>query len=87
MLAAAYDLALMRTGALMTPGMSECELQAVEARYGFTFAREHRLMLSVALPLDAVPERPRPLWPNWRQPDKHLDEQVGWPVHGLLEDC
>jgi len=84
MLAAAYDLALMRTGALITPGMSECELQAVEERYGFTFAPQHRLMLSVALPLDAIPERPRSLWPNWRQPDNQLDDHVGWPVDGLL---
>jgi len=84
MLAAAYDLALMRSGALITPGLTESELQAVEDRYGFTFAREHRLMLSIALPLDAMPERPRPVWPNWRQPDKYLDQQVVWPVQGVL---
>ncbi len=84
MLAAAYDLALMRTGALITPGMSEAELRAVETRYEFTFAREHRLMLSLALPLDPVQEQARPLWPNWRQPDTHLNEQVARPVHGLL---
>ncbi len=84
MLAAAYDLALVRTDAFLEPGLSESELQAVEDRYGFTFAREHRLMLSIALPLDAVPESPRPVWPNWRQPDQYLDQQVAWPVQGVL---
>jgi len=39
-------------------------LEAVEDRYGFTFAREHWLMLSIALPVDAVPERSHPVWPN-----------------------
>ena len=33
------------------PGLSEAELEAIECRYGFTFADDHRVLLQAGLPL------------------------------------
>lgn len=70
---------MIRRGAHITLGLTESDLEAVEDRYGFTFARQHRLVLSIALPVAAIPERPHPVWPNCREPDKYLHHKVAWP--------
>ncbi|MFD6969225.1 hypothetical protein [Streptomyces sp. NPDC059949] len=49
-LAAARDLQKM-LGAEIGPGLGERELDAVEARFGFTFSADHRIFLAAGLPL------------------------------------
>ncbi|MEU8762590.1 hypothetical protein [Streptomyces sp. NPDC048659] len=65
----------------IAPGLSERELDAVEARFGFTFAADHRVFLSVGLPNGS------PHWPDWRDGDP---EDLAWrlarPVEGALFD-
>jgi hypothetical protein len=78
--------ALASTGATISPGMTDVELDAVEARYGFHFAPDHRLMLSEGLPLDHLPlSSDRPSWPDWRDGDEvGLRELLAFPVEGIL---
>ncbi|MEV4614121.1 hypothetical protein AB0K43_16225 [Kitasatospora sp. NPDC049258] len=62
------------------PGLSERELDAVEARYGFRFAADHRVFLGAGLPLGGR-------WPDWRDGDPAvLREMLDWPVEGTLFD-
>jgi hypothetical protein len=62
------------------PGLSEAELEAVESRYGFTFADDHRIFLQAGLPLG------RP-WPDWRDGDPHeLRSRLDAPADGVLFD-
>ena len=60
------------------PGLSETELEAIECRYGFTFADDHWILLQAGLPLD------RP-WPDWRDGDPHeLRGRLDAPAEGVL---
>ncbi len=62
------------------PGLSEAELEAVESRYGFAFADDHRAFLKAGLPLG------RP-WPDWRDGDPHeLRGRLDAPAEGVLFD-
>ncbi|MFD9247301.1 hypothetical protein ACFV0D_36340, partial [Streptomyces sp. NPDC059556] len=63
------------------PGLSEAELDAVEERFGFRFAADHRVFLAAGLPLGS------PRWPDWRggDPDDLADRLAG-PADGLLFD-
>lgn len=73
--------ALRGTRATLAPGLSERELSAIETKYRFSFAPDHRLMLSVALPLG---ERS---WPDWRKDDEEdLWGRLAWPADGILFD-
>ncbi|MEU3763528.1 hypothetical protein AB0E55_00605 [Amycolatopsis keratiniphila] len=62
------------------PGLSEAELDDVEARFGFRFAADHRTFLSAGVPIG---DR----WPDWRcgNPDQ-LRKRLAWPVDGVLYD-
>jgi len=72
---------LERSGATLAPGLSHEELRRVEGRFGFSFAPDHRLMLSLALPLGGTD------WPDWRSADESdLRERLGWPIEGILFD-
>ncbi|MFG2333989.1 hypothetical protein ACGFMM_30830 [Streptomyces sp. NPDC048604] len=63
------------------PGLTERELDAVEARFGFRFAADHRVFLSAGLPHGSSQ------WPDWRHGDpEDLAEQLAWPVEGALFD-
>jgi hypothetical protein len=68
----------------LTPGLTPEELAQVEARYGFTFADDHRAFLAAALPVD----EPGPHgWPDWRHGDPaDLRRMLDWPVEGVLFD-
>jgi hypothetical protein len=67
-------------GLRIEPGLSPRELEAVERRFGFEFANDHRSFLATALP---VGER----WPDWRCRDEPaLRRQLSWPVRGVLFD-
>ncbi|MFJ8039623.1 hypothetical protein ACIRBX_03795 [Kitasatospora sp. NPDC096147] len=74
--------ALQRTlRADLGPGLSDSELDAVEARFGFRFAADHRMFLAAGLPHGT------PWWPDWRHGDP--DTLRAWlapPVEGVLSD-
>lgn len=73
--------ALRLSEATLTKGMSERELTRVETRLGFRFAPDHRLMLSVALPLGEK------AWPDWRDgDDEDLRSRLDGPRDGILFD-
>ena len=60
--------------------MSERELDAVEARFGFRFAADHRVFLGAGLPLGKG-------WPHWRDGDPvALRGRLDRPVEGTLFD-
>ncbi|MEV0838300.1 hypothetical protein AB0I55_01965 [Actinocatenispora sera] len=62
----------------LAPGLTEAELSAVEARFGFRFAADHRALLAAALPVG-------PRFPDWRNgAEAELRERLAWPVEGLL---
>ena len=74
---AALLTALRDSGATLLPALTEAELLRIEASFGFVFAPDHRLMLSLALPLG---DR---FWPDWRGADEtDLRERLAWPHIG-----
>jgi len=74
--------ALRACPAQLDPGLTQSELTAIEHRFGFTFAPDHRQLLSLALPLG---ENGR--WPDWRSgSESELRDRLSWPVDGLLFD-
>nr|WSX47744.1 hypothetical protein OG409_01440 [Streptomyces sp. NBC_00974] len=79
-LEAARDLQNMLR-AEIGPGLSERELDAVEARFGFTFSADHRVFLAAGLPHGSRS------WPDWRNGDpEDLAERLSGPVEGVLFD-
>ncbi len=63
------------------PGLSERELDAVEAPFGFTFSADHRVFLAAGLPYGSRS------WPDWRNGDpEDLAERLAQPVEGVLFD-
>ncbi|MFC8125971.1 hypothetical protein [Streptomyces sp. NPDC057302] len=79
-LEAARDLQNMLR-AEIRPGLSERELNAVEARFGFTFSADHRVFLAAGLPHGSRS------WPDWRNGDpEDLAERLSQPVEGVLFD-
>ncbi|MGW8766755.1 hypothetical protein ACWGN5_30125 [Streptomyces sp. NPDC055815] len=78
------DAARALQGMLRTeigPGLTERELDAVEARFGFAFAADHRVFLSAGLPHGS------PGWPDWRDGDpEDLAGRLAGPVDGVLFD-
>ena len=72
----------------LTPGLTSVEFARVEARYGFTFADDHRAFLATALPVDDDHDHDRHHgWPDWRDGDPAvLRDMLDWPVEGVLFD-
>ncbi|MFB7831604.1 SMI1/KNR4 family protein [Streptomyces sp. NPDC056056] len=65
----------------IAPGLGEAELDAVEERFGFRFAADHRVFLAAGLPLGS------PRWPDWRGGDPDdLADRLARPADGLLFD-
>ncbi|MER5773744.1 hypothetical protein ABT144_05490 [Streptomyces sp. NPDC002039] len=63
------------------PGLSDRELDAVEARFGFTFSADHRVFLAAGLPHGSR------RWPDWRNGDpEDLAGRLSQPVEGVLFD-
>ncbi|GGR50758.1 hypothetical protein WEB32_00535 [Streptomyces netropsis] len=63
------------------PGLSERELDAVEARFGFTFSADHRVFLAAGLPHGSR------RWPDWRNGEpEDLASRLSQPVEGVLFD-
>ncbi|MFF4344475.1 hypothetical protein ACFY00_31695 [Kitasatospora sp. NPDC001540] len=72
---------LRLTRAEIGPGLTGHELDAVEERYGFRFAADHRVLLSAGLPLGSR------AWPDWRGGDPaDLRSRLDAPVEGVLFD-
>ena len=61
---------------LVSPGLTPVELAELERRHGFTFADDHRAFLAAGLPHG---DR----FPDWRG---YPENQLGWPVEGVLFD-
>ncbi len=67
-------------GLRVEAGLTDAEVDAVEARFGFAFAADHRAFLTTLLPTG-------PRWPDWRTgDDAELRRQLAWPVEGVLFD-
>ncbi|GHE43524.1 hypothetical protein GCM10018785_11340 [Streptomyces longispororuber] len=63
------------------PGLGERELDAVEARFGFTFSADHRVFLAAGLPHGSRH------WPDWRNGDpQDLAGRLSQPIEGVLFD-
>ncbi|MBF9072370.1 hypothetical protein [Streptacidiphilus fuscans] len=61
-------------------GLSDAEIAAVEERFGFRFADDHRVFLQAGLPAG-------PGWPDWRNGDpEDLRGRLDWPREGVLFD-
>lgn len=79
-LEAARDLQKMLR-ADIGPGLSERELNAIEARFGFTFSADHRVFLAAGLPHGSRS------WPDWRHGDpEDLASRLSQPAEGVLFD-
>lgn len=64
----------------LAPGLTEAELSAVEARFGFRFAADHRALLAAALPVGRG-------FPDWRNGSAdELAAALAGPVDGVLFD-
>ncbi|MCV7176385.1 SMI1/KNR4 family protein [Mycolicibacterium sphagni] len=62
----------------MAPGLTEDELAAIEAEFGFEFADDHREFLSAGLPVGES-------WPDWRDaPRRNLQQRLQLPAEGIL---
>jgi hypothetical protein len=84
---------LARLGTVrVEPGLTDREMAAVEATFGFEFADDHRAFLAAALPVwtsghDDHPDKASWGWPNWRDLDsEQLRRQVEWPRTAALTD-
>jgi hypothetical protein len=67
-------------GAELAPGLTDAQLDRAQDHFGFLFAPDHRLMLSLALPIGRE-------WPDWRQLDSELlRSRVDWPFESILFD-
>ncbi|MGW1223906.1 hypothetical protein [Streptomyces sp. NPDC002530] len=63
------------------PGLGEGEIDAVERRFGFVFADDHRGFLAAGLPRGSA------RWPDWRDGDpEELRAWLARPVEGVLFD-
>ncbi|MGQ0846182.1 MAG: hypothetical protein ACT4QF_18830 [Sporichthyaceae bacterium] len=61
-------------------GLRPEEFDAIEARWGFRFAADHRAFLGGGLPIGQG-------WPDWRSPDPLVMRNLlNWPLDGLLFD-
>lgn len=61
-------------------GLRPEEFAAIEARWGFRFADDHRAFLAGGLPIGQA-------WPDWRSRDAlAVRDAMNWPVDGLLFD-
>jgi hypothetical protein len=67
---------LIALGTAVAPGFTPAELASVEARFGFTFADDHRAFLAAGAPVGGR-------WPDWRAGDVPT---LDWPVEGVLFD-
>jgi hypothetical protein len=67
-------------GTRLGPGLTRAETDAIEQRFGFEFAADHRAFLRTVLPVG-------PQWPEWRSgDDTRLRKRLSWPVDGVLFD-
>jgi hypothetical protein len=78
----AVEDALRQSGAELTPGLSDRELDQLADRWDLCLAPDHRLMLSIALPSGHDGR-----WPDWRAGDSgDLEKRLVWPVEGIAFD-
>ncbi len=74
------DAAAATPGLQAAAGLTDAEIGAVEERFGFEFAADHRAFLATVLPTG-------PGWPNWRRyRDGDLRRRLAWPSEEVLFD-
>ena len=84
-------LRLARLGCVdIQPGLTDAEFTAIEQRFGFEFASDHRAFLAAGLPVwtagDDDPDHTSSGWPNWRDGDPDaLQRQIDHPVAVVLD--
>lgn len=61
------------------PGLTTQELSMAEEMYGIQFPPDLRFLLRWCLPVS-------PKFPNWRQDNALLRDQLSWPSEGILFD-
>src|SRR3954452_20255696 len=72
--------ALQQRDVTIEPGLSDSELNPVEATYDFVFPPDLRAFLHHALPTS-------PRLPNWRRASKEsLGSVLRWPLNRLADD-
>ena len=70
--------ALVLSKAKIEPGLTEDEIDAVEARFGFQFPPDYGMLLSLGLPTGES-------WPDWRNGDEALlRDRLALPVDDLV---
>jgi hypothetical protein len=71
---------LASCGVHLAPGLTPSELSALEERFGFGFAPDHRALLAAAQPTGDG-------WVDWRADrEAHLSAALAEPVSGVLFD-
>ena len=71
---------LVKADVRLDTGLSQAEREAIEARFGFTFAPDHAALLTACLPAGDG-------WPGWRsEPLESLSRRVAAPIEGALFD-
>lgn len=81
---------LEEIGIYFENGLSDAEVEAVQAKYGFVFPPDLRLFLQTALPV-AWPLMPSASYdhpfPNWRNGNEgELRGKLNWPCEGICFD-
>ncbi|AXY72465.1 hypothetical protein D3H65_00060 [Paraflavitalea soli] len=78
-------------------GLTDDEIDAVEAKYAVRFMPEHRAFLRILHTIDrkekiehadedGVVIEERPFFYNWLQDDKEIKEYLDWPFRTIFED-
>jgi hypothetical protein len=70
---------LRRRGLVVEAGLTDHERKVVEGRYGFRFPPDLAEFLATGLPLGDD-------FPDWRRPTAAIQEQLDWPLEGILFD-
>jgi hypothetical protein len=85
-----YDMVDLVTQALkglqeanvqLDAGLSDVDISRIEEQFDFTFCREHRQFLQLAVPTG------EPSWPGWRYGSlEDLQGRLDWPIDGVIFD-
>lgn len=82
---------LRRAAAWIEPGLTDAEVDAVQARFRFEFCDDHRAFLQAGLPVDRAPDLRNSGWADWRhgsadQLGARLDKVVDGVVFDILHN-
>jgi len=73
----ALTAGLRKSGAQLARGLTDAELDLAETMLDFTFPPDHRLLLSIGVPIGTG-------WPPWHDPhNPALRERLEWPTESI----